>query len=186
MSKTMLRWALLAAVAVAWSVRPAPLPRALREGTDTPPAAAPRVAATPPDRATDAGRRAVSDTRAGALPTITWGDLQALDIRTGDAGALRALHGQRVRIAGFVVPLDDFQEEMAEFLLVPYYGACVHTPPPPANQLIFARTTGPRIRAEWWRPVWLEGTLLITPYRSVYGEAGFRMSVQRVLPFNQE
>jgi hypothetical protein len=166
MSKTFLRWGLVAAVAVFWSVRPAPLAHAL---LDTPDAEAAVAVGAPSD-----------------LPTVTWGQLRALDIRTGDAGALRRLHGRKVRVPGFIVPLDDFQEEMAEFLLVPYYGACVHTPPPPANQMIFARTTGKRVRVGWWQPVWLEGTLLITPYRSVYGEAGFRMTVDRVLPYEEE
>ena len=173
MSRTVLRWGIVVAVALVWSVRPAPLAHALLE--------------TPPESAEVAEVSGVTGTGLDAdLPTVTWGQLRALDIRTGDAGALRRLHGRKVRVPGFIVPLDDFQEEMAEFLLVPYYGACVHTPPPPANQMIFARTTGDRIRAAWWRPVWLEGTLLITPYRSVYGEAGFRMTVDRVLPYEGE
>lgn len=163
MPKSLLRWGFVAAVAVLWSVRPAPLAHAVHDAPDVDLALA----------STD-------------VPTVTWGQLRALDIRTGDAGELRRLHGRKVRVPGFIVPLDDFQEEMAEFLLVPYYGACVHTPPPPANQMIFAHTAGGRIRASWWRPVWLEGTLRITPYRSVYGEAGFRMTVDRVLPYEKE
>jgi len=51
-----------------------------------------------------------------------------------------ALDGQRVKIPGYVVPLGfDGQTELSEFLLVPYYGACIHTPPPPANQVVHAK-----------------------------------------------
>ena len=41
-----------------------------------------------------------------------------------------------VRIAAFIVPLEDNMQESDEFLLVPYFGACIHTPPPPANQIV--------------------------------------------------
>ena len=41
-----------------------------------------------------------------------------------------------VRIPGYVIPLEFSGTDVTEFLLVPYYGACIHTPPPPANQII--------------------------------------------------
>src|SRR4029450_4479016 len=46
------------------------------------------------------------------------------------------LDNRRVRIPGFVVPLDGEREKTREFLLVPYFGACIHAPAPPANQVI--------------------------------------------------
>lgn len=54
------------------------------------------------------------------------------------APIIPALNGQRVRIAGFVVPLDIDKNKVKEFLLVPYFGACIHVPPPPSNQAIHA------------------------------------------------
>jgi uncharacterized protein len=47
-----------------------------------------------------------------------------------------ALDGKAARLSGFVVPLDNTQGGIREFLLVPYFGACIHTPPPPANQIV--------------------------------------------------
>ena len=47
-----------------------------------------------------------------------------------------ALDGTAARLSGFVVPLDNTPEGIREFLLVPYFGACIHTPPPPANQIV--------------------------------------------------
>ena len=44
--------------------------------------------------------------------------------------------GQSVRLPGYVVPLEDLAAGIKEFLLVPYFGACVHSPPPPANQIV--------------------------------------------------
>ena len=52
-----------------------------------------------------------------------------------------ALDGTAVKLSGFVVPLDNTQNGIQEFLLVPYFGACIHTPPPPANQIVHVLAT---------------------------------------------
>ncbi len=187
--KSLLYWGMLAALAAAWSIRPAPLPRALVEGTPES-ATGLQVAGTAAGRS-GAGRTTPGDPSSqparGPVITITWAQLRALNTQTGETGpVLRGLNGRTVRIPGFIVPLEDFQEVFKEFLLVPYYGACVHTPPPPPNQMIYATASGRSVRAEWWAPVWLEGTLTITPYRSVYGVAGFRMTVDRITPYRED
>jgi hypothetical protein len=49
-------------------------------------------------------------------------------------------NNQSVRIAGFVVPVESNDDNaITEFFLVPYFGACIHVPPPPPNQIIFVR-----------------------------------------------
>jgi len=120
----------------------------------------------------------------GALP-IDWRVLGGLDVRTGAMSeALRQANGRAVRIPGFVVPLDDAQEEGAEFLLVPYYGACIHTPPPPPNQLVLVRMAGDKaVRLGLFEPVYLEGTLAVRTVESAYGAAGFEVRGTRVTPF---
>ncbi len=50
-----------------------------------------------------------------------------------------ALDGQRVQIGGYVVPLDFDATTVKEFLLVPFVGACIHVPPPPANQIVYVK-----------------------------------------------
>jgi hypothetical protein len=60
---------------------------------------------------------------------------EALD----SAPAVESLAGRAVRLPGYVVPLQSGREGLREFLLVPYFGACIHTPPPPANQIVFVR-----------------------------------------------
>ena len=75
---------------------------------------------------------------------IDWRTLAALDLETGDAPAsLKALDGKRVVIAAFIVPLEDDMQQADEFLLVPYFGACIHVPPPPANQIVYVTTEKP-------------------------------------------
>ena len=49
------------------------------------------------------------------------------------------LDGKRVSIGGYVVPLDFEATTVKEFLLVPFVGACIHVPPPPANQIIYVK-----------------------------------------------
>ena len=60
-----------------------------------------------------------------------------------EAPTVPALQGRQVRIRGFVVPLESGEKGLREFLLVPYFGACIHAPPPPANQIIHVRVDPP-------------------------------------------
>lgn len=121
---------------------------------------------------------------ASAVP-IDWRLLGQLNVDNGTApDSLKKLDGQRVRIPGFIVPLDDSQDEGAEFLLVPYYGACVHTPPPPPNQMAFVTMTGNRsVKLALFDAVWMEGTLRIVNYDSPYGSVGFTIEGMSMRPY---
>ncbi len=45
--------------------------------------------------------------------------------------------GKRVVLPGFVVPTAyNDERKVTEFFLVPFFGACIHVPPPPPNQII--------------------------------------------------
>ena len=49
------------------------------------------------------------------------------------------LDGKEIRIAGYLVPIGLDGVKIREFLIAPFLGACVHVPPPPANQLVLTR-----------------------------------------------
>jgi hypothetical protein len=117
--------------------------------------------------------------------SIDWKTLGALDYVNGKVPpALQALNGKEVKIPGFIVPLEDYEEEGAEFLLVPYFGACVHTPPPPPNQMVYVRMQGgKKLKFGWWDPVWMEGTLKIEHYDSPYGAVGFQLVGTKTSPY---
>lgn len=70
-------------------------------------------------------------------------------------------NGRDVKIPGYLVPLDYDGTEVVEFLLVPYAGACIHTPPPPANQMILVRFKEGFTLDELFTPVWVTGRLSI-------------------------
>jgi uncharacterized protein len=92
-----------------------------------------------------------------------------------------------VRVPGFVVPLDDFMEDGAEFLLVPYYGACVHTPPPPPNQIIFVQMANKKaVKLALFDAVWMHGTLKIATVESPYGTVGFTIDGLKMEPYSSK
>ena len=145
------------------------------------------TAATPP-RPSRATHRAVPTATplAEEAVNIDWRVLAGLDYSNGKAtDTLKKLDGKLVRIPGFVVPLDDFQDEGAEFLLVPYYGACVHTPPPPPNQIVMVGMTGKKaIKLNLFDAVWLSGRLKIASVESPYGTVGYQLEGLKVEPYS--
>lgn len=65
-----------------------------------------------------------------------------------------------VRLPGYVVPLDNAADgRLTEFLFVPYYGACLHVPPPPPNQIVHVRLPRPVTMPDMYTPLFLAGTL---------------------------
>ena len=93
--------------------------------------------------------------------------------------------GQRVRIPGFVVPLEDSAEGLKEFLLVPYFGACIHSPPPPANQIIHVLPKSPAKGLRSMDTVWITGRLTTGRTDSYMGAAGYRIEAVAVAPYTE-
>jgi len=94
-----------------------------------------------------------------------------------------ALDGQLIRIAGYLVPLDETPNGLVNFLLVPYFGACIHTPPPPSNQIIDVR---PKLPTKGWRPmdtVWVSGTLRTLRSETYMGVSSYKMDALSVEPY---
>ncbi|MCL2076092.1 MAG: DUF3299 domain-containing protein [Betaproteobacteria bacterium] len=88
-----------------------------------------------------------------------------------NAPANPALKGQSVKLPGYVVPLDwESSARLKEFLLVPYFGACIHLPPPPANQIIYVRLGKPAKGIKSMDAVWVYGKLELE--RNDSGEMG--------------
>ncbi|MFN4148402.1 MAG: DUF3299 domain-containing protein [Rhodocyclaceae bacterium] len=102
-----------------------------------------------------------------------------------DAPAESSLDGQRIRIAGFALPLERVGEKVTEFLIVPYFGACIHTPPPPANQIIHAKSAKPLAGVKMMVPLWVYGTLSVKRGVTQWGVAGYRLDVDKVAPYKE-
>lgn len=94
------------------------------------------------------------------------------------APVVDAFEGKQVKIPGFVLPLEFSNTLLKEFLLVPYFGACTHTPPPPANQIIYGKLdTGFELESVYL-PVWITGTLNITRSQSQLNESGVAIGIE--------
>jgi hypothetical protein len=158
---------------------------AFTPGKPVPAKGAPAKAATgaPAKAAPAAGTAAAEE-----AVNIDWRVLAGLDYTNGKAtDTLKKLEGKTVRIPGFVVPLDDFQEEGAEFLLVPYYGACVHTPPPPPNQIVMVGMEGKKaVKLNLFDAVWMSGKLKIASVESPYGTVGYQLEGLKVEPYSSK
>ncbi|WP_240905878.1 DUF3299 domain-containing protein [Thiorhodococcus mannitoliphagus] len=95
--------------------------------------------------------------------------------------------GRRVRLVGFVVPVELGVLEMPAFLLVPYFGACIHTPPPPVNQTIYVvMPQGEVYPGALFDTVWVTGTIHVLTNRSPLAAAGYRIDAERVEPYEGE
>jgi hypothetical protein len=86
------------------------------------------------------------------------------------------MDGTRVRLPGYVVPLEEVKGDLKEFLLVPYFGACIHSPPPPANQIVHVTASTP---LKGWRTmdaVWVAGTLKAARADTAMGASGYQIA----------
>ena len=90
--------------------------------------------------------------------------------------------GKPIRIAGYVVPLDAERMQSSDFLLVPYFGACVHSPPPPANQIILIKPPkGSRFRT--MDAIWVEGILTEGKTSSEVGTSTYVLTADKITPY---
>ena len=64
-----------------------------------------------------------------------------------------------IKMPGFIIPFDVSAKGVTSFMLVPYVGACIHTPPPPANQLVMVESKKPWASDQLWDPIWVTGTM---------------------------
>ncbi|MEF7613536.1 DUF3299 domain-containing protein [Aquincola sp. MAHUQ-54] len=91
-----------------------------------------------------------------------------------------AMDGQSVRVPGYVVPLDPGAQGLRELLLVPHYGACIHTPPPASNQIIHVRLDKPNKSLSTMDTVWISGRLTARRATTVHGSSGYALEGVRV------
>jgi hypothetical protein len=101
-------------------------------------------------------------------------------VSEGPPPVVEALDGARVRIGGYVVPLDFDATKVKEFLLVPFVGACIHVPPPPANQIVYVKSeSGFDVKGSF-DPVWVTGKLKTTFAFTGLAEAGYSLEAEKV------
>lgn len=101
------------------------------------------------------------------------------------APVVEELDGLLVKIPGYITPLEfDGQKEVREFLLVPYVGACMHTPPPPANQVVHAESPKMIRNPGMYEAIWVFGTIHAETVQTNIAETGYRLEVDKVIPYS--
>ncbi|HEV7778682.1 MAG TPA: DUF3299 domain-containing protein [Luteibacter sp.] len=115
-------------------------------------------------------------------PVVHVGNRQGPQI--GTLHTVPGLAGQRVRLTGYVVPLNtDANGDMTEFFFVPFYGACIHVPPPPPNMLIHVRLDKAIPTPQIWDPFWLRGTLRISIEHNAIAASAYSMADAQLVPY---
>lgn len=97
------------------------------------------------------------------------------------APVVAELDGKRVKIGGYVVPLDFDATQVKEFLLVPFVGACIHVPPPPANQIIYVKSAKGFDIKGTFDPVYVTGKLTTTVAFTGLAEAGYTLEAEAIV-----
>jgi hypothetical protein len=94
--------------------------------------------------------------------------------------------GKSIRIPGFVVPLDTNEDrEVTSFFIVPYFGACLHLPPPPPNQIIYGEWAKGLTVEELSIPMWFEGTLGIQTNENEMGTSAYKLDLANVSVYEE-
>jgi hypothetical protein len=112
---------------------------------------------------------------------------QALDAMRkawNDAPVNAELAGKKVRIPGFAIPIEQSDKGVDELLLVPYFGACIHTPPPPANQIIHVKLSEPQPAVGAMQAYWIWGELTASKFSSELGDAAYLIKATGIQPYD--
>jgi len=111
-------------------------------------------------------------------------EIERLQKEFSYAPVVSELDGMRVKIPAYITPLE-YNENLTikEFLLVPYLGACMHSPPPPANQIVHGKLPEAIKFENMYDPVWAVGTIRAETITSDLAESGYQMKVEKIMPY---
>ena len=101
-----------------------------------------------------------------------------------NAPVVPQLNGQLIRLPGYIVPLEVNEDgRTTDFLLVPYYGACIHVPPPPSNQIVHVTSKVGVQLDELYQPYWIVGEMQVKPSTTEMADAGYQMDAQKIVVY---
>lgn len=123
-----------------------------------------------------------SGTTRAAKVEVDWRLLGEMDYVTNSIPqTLKKYDGAMVKVPGFMVPLEDNQKKVTQFLLVPTPQACIHVPPPPPNQMLLVdMKEGTEVA---YGPIWVHGTLRIKTQRTMYGDVSYAFEALYIEPY---
>ncbi|WP_372767226.1 DUF3299 domain-containing protein [Pseudoalteromonas sp.] len=100
-----------------------------------------------------------------------------------NAPIVKELNNTMVTLPGFVVPLEGNDEVITEFLLVPYFGACIHVPPPPPNQIVHVTFKDGVPIESLYDAISVTGKMKTESWEGELAKVGYRIEGIGVAPF---
>ena len=114
-------------------------------------------------------------------------DMKFVREMQGDSGYINmGLNNKEIKIAGYISPIAFDGDNVTEFLFVPYRGACIHVPPPPANQIIYVKSATGLKADDIWSAQWITGVLLANSVSTILAEVGYSIQGASVAPYRNE
>ena len=109
---------------------------------------------------------------------IAEGSAADVAVQIGTFNTVKELNGQKIRIPGYTVPFEYGADvQIKEFLLVPYFGACIHAPPPTPTQTVFVMSDKPIKMQDLAQAVWIEGTIHTQTQESELADAAYTLTM---------
>lgn len=100
-----------------------------------------------------------------------------------DAPVVTKLDGKKIKLPGFIVPLEGDGTLTTEFLFVPYFGACIHVPPPPPNQIVYVKFSAGVPISSLDDAYWIYGQFSVSSWQGDIASVGYTMIATRIEPF---
>jgi hypothetical protein len=120
----------------------------------------------------------------GPIVELSWKDLQSLDLKTNKLpDEIAAKMTGKVKLPGFVVPLETKIDQTTHFLFVPNQAYCVHVPPPPANLMVEVNSKETVLNKEQQGPIWLEGFITLENGQTQFGTAAWQFKATTHYPY---
>lgn len=125
----------------------------------------------------------IDDSGSGTPPNVVIDHSSPLRAQQfGSSSVVEEMEGRKVALDGFVVPLEsDDDGRVKELLFVSFYGACIHVPPPPPNQIIHVVLATPIDVPELWEPFHLSGTLHIAKFDADVASASYEVQAAELV-----
>ncbi|KPZ58313.1 DUF3299 domain-containing protein [Pseudoalteromonas sp. P1-25] len=102
------------------------------------------------------------------------------------ARVIDSYNNKKIRVPGFIVPLESEEgKRISEFFVVPYFGACLHMPPPPPNQIIYVKFEQGVELESLYDAFWFEGKIIINTVENELGTSAYELKLDRVLPYEE-
>jgi hypothetical protein len=102
-------------------------------------------------------------------------------VQAPDFNVNKSLEGATVRLPGFIVPLEGAHTgAVSEFLLVPYFGSCIHVPPPPPNQIVYVHTGKRSGIDSIYDAYWITGKLHLVSKSTRLGSTAYELSAEKI------